>query len=413
MTPASRQSVSYAYPVAHNTIGPSELEAASMVLASDRLTMSDRVREFEMAFASWTSSEHAVMVNSGSSANLLMVEAMLRSSAIDRPWQPGDEILVPALSWPTTVWPVVQLGLTPVFTDIDPTTLAIDLRSAERVISDRTRGMMLIHVVGQPPDMADVLHFADAHELDLLEDACEALGSHDRGRHVGTMGRMGSFSFYFSHHLTTIEGGMVTTSDRRLDDDLRSMRSHGWSRDRNDRGDWQSAHDDIDNRFLFVTTGYNLRPTEINAAIGLAQLDRLDSMLHQRHELAAWVADRVERVPWLRLIGAERLTDESLAGRAWMTHSWMMLPFEILDQAPITPKEVIGHLERAGVETRPIIAGNLVRHPAVRSIRHRHDDDLLVADRLLRRGFMIGCHPGPDPSALSALEEAFARLEEM
>ncbi len=400
----------YAYPVAKDTFGPEELAAIDEVLASGRFTMGPRVSEFEAAFAEWVGSPHAVMVNSGSSANLLMVEAMLRGSAAEPRWQPGDEVLVPALAWPTTIWPLVQLGLVPVFADVDPDTLAIDLASAERVVGERTRGMFLIHVLGQPPDMAAVVDFNRAHGLHLLEDSCEALGSHAGGRHAGTIGRMGSFSFFFSHHLTTIEGGMITTSSEGIRDDLRSMRSHGWARDRGDRQHWADANPEIDPRFLFVGTGYNVRPTEINAAIGLVQLGRLDDMVHRRQELAAHAAQWVTEIPWLRLIGSERLDAPRLDDRSWLAHSWMMLAFEVDHDAPVSAQAVAQRLEDLGIETRPIVAGNLVRHPAMDQIRYRAADSLAIADRILERGFMIGCHPTAEQWEIELLEAAFSNL---
>jgi len=403
----------YSYPVAEDTFGPEELAAVEEVLASGRFTMGPRVGEFEAAFAEWVGSPHAVMVNSGSSANLLMVEAMVRGSDAEPRWQPGDEVLVPALAWPTTVWPLVQLGLIPVFADIDPNTLAIDLASAESVVSDKTRGMFLIHVLGQPPDMTAVAEFNRAHGLHLLEDACEALGSHAGGRHAGTIGPMGSFSFFFSHHLTTIEGGMVTTGSEGIRDDLRSMRSHGWARDRGDRQQWADANPGIDSRFLFVGTGYNVRPTEINAAIGMVQLGRLDDMVRRRRELAAHTATWVADIPWLRLIGSERLDDPALDARPWLTHSWMMLAFEVAEDAPESAQRIAQRLEDLGIETRPIVAGNLVRHPAMDNIEYRAADSLAVADRILERGFMIGCHPTAEPQEIEHPEAAFSSLEKL
>jgi CDP-6-deoxy-D-xylo-4-hexulose-3-dehydrase len=221
---------------------------------------------------------------------------------------------------------------------------------------------------------------------------------------------MGSFSFYFSHHLTTIEGGMVAVADEGLRDDLRSMRSHGWARDRGDRDEWVEANSKIDPRFLFVGTGYNLRPMEINAAIGLVQLNRLENMLKMREEIAILTAGWTSSIPWLRMFGSDRLGAPRLAGRPWLEHSWMMLAFELAPDAPIDIDEVVRHLESSGIETRPIVAGNLVRHPAVRQIRYRAADSLATADRVLERGFMIGCHPVSEPFELDRLAASFAEL---
>jgi CDP-6-deoxy-D-xylo-4-hexulose-3-dehydrase len=296
------------YALAASTFGTEEIDAAKAVLDSGRLTMGPVVHSFESEFAAWTGAKHALMVNSGSSANLLVVDAMLRRSRQTAAWQAGDEILVPGLAWPTTVWPLAQLGLVPVFVDVDPTTLAIDLESARSVLTPRTRGLFLVHVLGQVPAMDAYLAFCREHDLVLIEDACESLGGHFAGAHVGTFGVMGAFSCYFSHHISTIEGGVVITSDTELFDDLKSLRAHGWIRDRSDAAYWKERYPELDPRFLFISGGYNVRPTEIQAAIGRVQLQKLDQMLAARERLARRVRDWVSSsAPWLRLIGAERL----------------------------------------------------------------------------------------------------------
>lgn len=399
------------YDLAANTISDRETDAAIEVLRSGRVTMGHRVRRFEEAFAEWVGAKYAVMTNSGSSANLIAIEARMRGVRVDEHrWRQGDEVLVPALAWPTTVWPLAQLGLVPVLVDIDPVTLAIDLDSAQAMTTSRTVGMFLIHVLGQAPDMAGHVGFCDDHDLVLIEDACESLGTHSGGRHVGTFGEMGTFSTYFSHHITTIEGGVVVTSEESIYDDLKSMRSHGWVRDRSDRVDLARQAGALDDRFLFVTTGYNVRPTEINAAIGLIQLERLPAMIASRAELAGMVGAWVEAVPWLRLIGSEKISTEVSEPGEWRSHSWMTLPFEVDECAPVGVQGATGILEAAGVETRPIIAGNLANHPAIRQITHRSAPELPNADRVFNRGFMIGCHPFSTPDQHDTLEEAFSRL---
>lgn len=393
------------YPLAANTLGPEEIEAAKRVLDSGRLTMGDEVAAFEREFAERVGAEHAIMVNSGSSANLLMIEAMLRRSRIDAPWHPGDEIIVPALSWPTTIWPLAQLGLVPVFADVDPNTLAIDLESAKPLVSYKTRGVFLTHILGQPAAVDQFASFCKYYNLRLLEDACESLGAiaHGAAGYVGTFGEMGSFSLYYSHHISTIEGGVIVTSDGALADDLRSMRAHGWVRDRSDKATWIDQNRHIDPRFLFALPGYNVRPTEIQAAIGRVQLRKLDEMLWARCELAKQVGQWVKKhAPWLRLIG------EGADG-----HSWMMLPFHLQPDAPTDIATVRQHLEAHGVDTRPIIAGNLVRHPAIMHINHRRAPSLRVADEMFVHGFMIGCHPVLTPDSLGVLENAIEGLRKL
>lgn len=402
------------YQLAANTIGTQEIEAAIDVLRSGRLTMGVRVRAFEKAFAKWAGTKYAIMTNSGSSANLLVIESRMRGVREDtQRWHPGDEVIVPALAWPTTVWPLAQLGLTPVMVDVDPVTLAIDLESAASMIGPRTVGMFLIHVLGQAPDMARYVSFCKEHGLVLIEDACESLGAHSDGQHVGTFGEAGTFSTYFSHHITTIEGGVVLTSDEALSDDLRSMRSHGWVRDRSDRDDLAVQSATFDDRFLFATTGYNVRPTELNAAIGLVQLERLPSMLASRAALAGQVVRWVDRIPWLRLVGAEWAHSDEVLPQGWRSHAWMTLPFEVDNSAPIETPKVAGLLEDLGIETRPVIAGNLTRHPAMSQVEYRCAADLAVSDRIFTHYFMIGCHPFATPGQLEVLESGFTRLAEL
>lgn len=398
------------YRLAADTMGRAEIEAAKAVLDSGQLTMAGCVGAFEAEFAEWVGIDHAVMVNSGSSANLLIVDALLRARTAVAPLERGDEVIVPGLAWPTTVWPIAQLGLVPVFVDVDPATLAIDLDSAQSVIGPRTRAMFVIHALGRAIDGERYAAFCADNGIALIEDCCESLGAHSALSHVGSTGIAGSFSFYFSHHISTIEGGMVVTDNPELADDLRGLRAHGWVRDRTDRDDWRQRHPDLDARFLFASVGYNVRPTEIQGAIGSVQLKRLDEMLLARESLAksvhGWLA---ESAPWLELIGAETLATP-VAGRRERAHSWMTLPMRLRPGAPTDRDALVRHLEGHGVETRPIIAGNLARHPAVARVEHRTSDSMDVCDALLRSSLMIGCHPIPTDGSLATLEGAIKAL---
>lgn len=401
------------YRLAADTLGRAEINVAKSVLDSGRLTMGARVRRFEEEFAEWIGAKHAVMVNSGSSANLLIVDALLRSSRGSPRLAPRDEVLVPGLAWPTTAWPLGQLGLVPVFVDVEHDTLAIDLKSAEEALSPKTRGMFLIHPLGRAVDLTRYAEFCAAHDLELLEDCCESLGAHWSGLHVGTSGIASSFSFYFSHHISTIEGGMIVTQEPALADDLRGLRAHGWIRDRSDAGDWMARYPEFDPRFLFATMGYNLRPTEIQGSIGSEQLGRLDDMLAARDELARSVHSLLSNsAPWLQLIGSETLGSATPTDRRARTHSWMTLPLRLGPTAPVSRDAVVRYLETNGVETRPIIAGNLARHPAAAQVPHRAPAEMPVCDALLRDTFMIGCHPVLSAGSRGTLEHALTSLGE-
>ncbi len=405
--------MSSSYPLASTTFGPEEIEAAKAVFDSNQFTMGERVSKFEREFAEWTGAKHSIMVNSGSSSNLLMVDLMLRRSRGTAPWKRGDEVLVPALAWPTTVWPLVQLGLVPVYVDVDPKTLAIDVESARCALTEKTKGMFLIHVLGQAADMAKINQFCEEADLDLIEDNCESLGAHFNGTHAGTFGVTGSYSCFFSHHISTMEGGMITTNDSEIYDDLKSIRAHGWTRDRSDHAEWAKKNPELDPRFLFIMPGYNVRPTEVAAAIGSVQLRKLDSMLEAREKLAKTVNEwTIKNAPWMKLIGAEHLTDKKITRRE-RRHSWMTFPFRLNPKAPVTAAKVKEIFESAGVATRPIIAGNLARHPANAGLETRSAPGLGTCDEILSRGFMIGCHPVLDPSAKAVLEKAFTELSKL
>jgi len=399
------------YTLGADNLGNEEIEAAIRVLKSGRLTMGPIVKEFETALARWIGVRHAVMVNSGSSANLLLVDALLRrSNPALAPLKTGDEVLVPALSWPTTVWPLMQLGLVPVYVDVDPETLALSLDSAARALSPRTRAVFLIHVLGQACEMAPYLDFCSQHRLTLIEDCCESFGSFNRGQHVGTFGLGGTLSHFYSHHLTTIEGGSIITNDDALADDLRSLRAHGWIRERSDRAGLTTEHDQFDPRFLFVVPGYNVRPMELQAAIGLVQLANMDQQLRGHEQLAGRIFQQVSRhVPWLKMVGSDKLQPRP-ATRQECRHSWMTVPFVVAPDAPLALEEVKARLEADGVDTRPIIAGNLMRHPAAAFGQVRTPVETPVADAMLKRGFMISCHPHRPEQSIELLLRAIANL---
>lgn len=367
---------------------PPEVIAAGMeTLREGRFTMGGAVARFEQLFAEWVGARHAVMVNSGSSANLLAVEAMLRPSTGAPHWTAGDEVLVPALGWSTTVWPLVQLGLRPVFVDIDPHTLAMDMRQAAQKRTDRTVGVMLVHVLGQSANADRWQQFCDQHDLTLIEDCCESFGAHWGGRHVGTFGTIGTFSHFFSHQLSTMEGGTLVTDHDSIADDLRSMRAHGWTRNRVDRAKWEPAG--VDARFWFVTSGYNVRPLELSGAMGVVQLARAEADLNARDATVRALVDVFDQTP-LKIIGRNRLLP-SASSRKVRSHSWMNLPL----LAPEGLRDrYVQQLTAAGIDTRPLLAGNLLRHPALRDMGN--PEDFPVTEAVARDGFMMGCHPDVD-----------------
>lgn len=384
-------------PLSMPLYGAEEVSDALELLLSQRVTMGERTRAFEAAFADFVGSRHAVMVNSGSSANLLAM-AVAASSAVPNGLRPGDEVVVPAVTWSTTVAPILQLGCVPVFVDIDPQTLNLRPEDLERAWSPRTRGIFVVHLLGNPVPMEPVMSFARQRGIWVLEDACESLGSQVGDRRVGSFGDFGTFSFYFSHHITTIEGGMLVTDDDTLADLARSMRAHGWTRDMSTKAEIEVANPWIDPRFLFVHAGYNLRPMEMQAAFGLVQLRRLEEFNDARRENARAL---LEGLAELGRDGNLQFVAEQHGGRS----TWFGFP--VLAGDARTRGELSRHLEEREIETRAIVAGNLTIQPAFRDAPHRTVGSLANATAISQRGLFIGNHPNLDPRRLDHIVEAF------
>jgi len=289
----------------------------------------------------------------------------------------------------------------PVVVDIDPETLNIDPNELEAAIGPKTRGVMVVHVYGNPCDMDAVMEICQRRTLILIEDCCEALGAEFGGKPVGGFGRVGTFSFYFSHHMTTLEGGICVTDDFDDAELMRILRAHGWIREVEDPARWTDRHPEINPRFLFVNLGYNLRATELQGAMGSVQLPKLPGYIETRRENAGWLADRLaSRADLLR---PQR---ETAGGH----HSWFGFPIILAAAAPFGVEDIMGALGRSGIETRPIICGNIARQPGLRMYPHRTQGDLRHASHVMERGFSVGNHQAIDGAArefIAAEIEAF------
>jgi CDP-6-deoxy-D-xylo-4-hexulose-3-dehydrase len=380
-------------PLASSGLRDSDIALVNKVLRSGNLTMGTEVKNFEKLMCEYLKVKHFIMVNSGSSANLLMFESLLRPTKSKPKLHPGDGILVPAIAWPTTIWPVIQLGLIPIFVDIDPKTLALDLIKAQELI-DNSRipvaGLFPIHPLGRaiPPSL--LVKFAAKNNLILINDVCEALGSWSEGLHAGTSGLAGSFSFYFSHHITTMEGGGVATNESEIADDLRSMRSHGWSRDRLDVKDWTAQISNNDSKFLFVSTGYNVRPMEIQAVIGSSQIKEIGNFVKRRRSIARKVFESLDGTE-LTVIGMESLLEDGDE----QSNSWMLIPIYVSGKnAALRKKSIIKELEIRQIETRPVLTGNFLAQPAIQRITKYAIDSksFIVAQDITDKAFLVGAH---------------------
>ena len=353
----------YWYPLSVPTLGDDEVDAAVGVLRSGRTTMGDRVAEFEDRFAWHVGARHAVMVNSGSSADLLIAFALGAD---------GGQVLVPAVTWPTHVWSWQMAGMDVRLADVDGINVTAD--TLWEASTPDTVGVSLAHLMGVPCDMAPIRDLCRERGWWLTEDCCEALGASSQGAPVGSAGSAAAWSFFFSHHMTTMEGGMVTCQSAALADRIRSLRSHGWARH------LTHAPEGLDRRYTFVDWGFNVRPTEVAAAIGMVQVGKLARANHQR-----WLNQKA----FARLLDGNpnvTIPEVPVSGRA----AWFGLP--ILLNSRADRDGLAAYLEDCGVETRPILAGNLTRQPAFAKHPVSHPA-LPGADRVHDHGLYVGLHP--------------------
>ena len=365
------------------TFDEEEVAVAVAVLRSKNVTQGEKVKEFEKAF--WPTG-HAVACNSGSSANLLAISALKASGRL----KDGDEVIVSALSWSTTVFPLIQHNLIPVIVDCEPDTLNMEMKKAEKAISVKTKAIMPVHVYGNPCDMKALYDLSGDYGLVVIEDCCEAMGAEHDGVPVGVSADVATFSFYFSHHITTLEGGMVVTNDAELADMLRIQRSHGWLRD-SDR----EVPDGMDRKFCFVELGYNFRLTEVQAAIGLCQLPKLGDIIARRHAAHSAYVNALSHIPYLRFQKETENGKSSCFGFSI-----------VLDGAPFTVKELRQYLESRGIETRPIICGNIAKQPVMAKYEHRVFGDLRNATHVMQNGFSIGVHQDVTQSDVEYIAES-------
>ena len=380
------------FPLAMNPFGEEEILAMTEVLLSGRLTLGSEVERAEKRFADMVGVPFAVMVNSGSSANLLAIAAIANKL---RPihCEPGDQVLVPAVCWSTSVFPLLQNGLCPVFVDADPRTFNITVAELERKLTPRVKAVMAVHVLGNSTDMRLLMDFVTRHRLMLVEDTCESLGSFcltgagsDR-RMLGTFGDFGTFSFYFSHHITSGEGGMIVC---RTEDDynlLRCLRAHGWTRHLTNRPLVEEAHPDIDPRFLFVNVGYNVRPLEVQGAMLSVQIDKLP-------QFNACRRDNLKRIREVMLRDDRFLRFMSLMEASpGVDPAWFGVGALLNRPYAHQRREFLTYLEKNGIENRPIISGNFIRQPCIAAFCERErPENYPGAEAIHTRGFFFGIH---------------------
>ena len=367
------------YELASPTWNDDEIDVAISVLRSGELSMGVQVSNFEREFAEYIGTKYAVMFNSGSSANLGMVAAMryFKGSKIKE----GDEIIVPSVSWSTTYYPVNQAGFVLNFVDIDPETLNMDINLVKQAINEKTRAIFAVNLLGNPAQLLELKALADEHNLYLIEDNCESLGAKISNKRTGSFGLAGAHSFYFSHHICTMEGGMVTTDSKELMEALISIRAHGWTRGlEKDNSVYPKSENEWEDLFRFVLPGYNLRPIELSAAIGRVQLKKFGGFLSERRKNATKFQEIFGNFSDFRI---QREVGES---------SWFGFSIVLTGKLEGKRTELIKFLTDKGIATRPIVAGNFAKNPVMKHLIHSQIPPLPNSDFIDTNGFFIGNH---------------------
>jgi CDP-4-dehydro-6-deoxyglucose reductase, E1 len=372
------------------------------------LTTGRFARQFETNMARYLGRLYALLCNSGSSANLLAVTALTSPRLKDRQLLPGDEVITVAAGFPTTINPIIQNGLVPVFVDVDLPTLNLDVSYLEEALSDRTRAIVLAHTLGNPYDLDTICAFASKHNLFLVEDNCDALGSLYKNKLTGTFGDISTLSFYPAHHITMGEGGCVTTSDANLKIIIESFRD--WGRDCycdpgkdntcGKRFSWQlgSLPEGYDHKYIYSHIGYNLKLTDMQAAVGVAQLDKLPDFIKARKN--NWQQLRDGLADYEKFLVLPTAT-------AGSEPSWFGFAVTVKEEAPFNRRELVSHLEARKIATRHIFGGNLVRQPAYQNIAMRRIGNLANSDRVMNDSFVVGVYPGLSHGAVEFILDSF------
>jgi CDP-6-deoxy-D-xylo-4-hexulose-3-dehydrase len=375
------------------------------------LTANRYADRFEAEFADYLGLSNALLVNSGSSANLVALTTLTSPALGARRLQPGDEVVTVAAAFPTTVAPIVQNNLVPVFVDINLGDYTADPGQLAEAIGPRTRAIMMAHTLGVPFDLDVVAALAKKHDLWVIEDNCDALGSRYRGRLTGTFGHLATSSFYPAHHITMGEGGCVVTDDEQLGRIARSFRD--WGRDCYCAGgesntcgtrfsqQFGSLPHGFDHKYVYSHIGYNLKVTDMQAAVGCAQLAKLGEFIGRR------------RANFDRLMEVLRPYDDRLLlphATPYSEPSWFGFVVTVRDGAGFTRAELVKFLETNRVETRSLFAGNLLRHPAFENIPHRIVRPLVNTDTVTNSTLFVGVYPGLDSPRLDWMAAVFARF---
>jgi CDP-4-dehydro-6-deoxyglucose reductase, E1 len=367
------------YPLSSSTWDDKEIKAINKVIDNNQYTMGKHVDLFENAFSKYIGSKFSVMVNSGSSANLLTIASLFYRK--HKPLKRGDEVIVPAVSWSTTYNPLLQYGLKLKFVDIDLNTLNYDLEQLNYAITENTKLLVLVNLLGNPNDFNEIKKITKSKNIIIVEDNCESMGAEFEKKKAGTFGEIGTFSSFFSHHISTMEGGIIVTNDEELYHIILSLRAHGWTRNLPNKSMIHTkAKDSFEEQFKFILPGYNLRPLEMSGAIGIEQLKKLPLFINNRIKNAKYFQEVFSK--------HEDFTIQTEIGKS----SWFGFSFIINECSKLNRKELIKYLLKSGIETRPIVTGNFINNPVIKYFDYEIFNTLSNANRAHNYGFFIGNH---------------------
>lgn len=386
------------YELASSSWDEKEIEAIHNVIDKNIYTMGDYVKQFEADFAKFTGNKYCVMVNSGSSANLLAIAAMFFK--LENPLKRGDEVIVPAVSWATTYYPLYQYGLKLKFVDVDKETLNFNIEELKSAVTDKTRLIFAVNLLGNPNDFDAINEIIKDKNIYLLEDNCESLGGVYKGKQLGSIGLMGTYSTFFSHHMATMEGGLVGTDDEELYHILLSIRSHGWTRHLPFENKLcKKSENAFEESFRFILPGYNVRPVEMMGAIGIEQLKKLPEFLRYRRENA---------LHFQNLFSSD---ERFILQKEIESSSWFGFSFLINEDSGIKRADIIEALTKANIDTRPIVAGNFARKEVVNWFDYEIHGNLANSDYVDRNGFFVGNHQFDIKDKLDYLAEVLNTIK--
>ncbi len=369
------------YPLIENPYRNKDINEAIKVLKTKKLTIGPKTDSFQKYFTKKLKTNFSLMVNSGSSANLLALQCLINPYR-KKSLKPGDEVLIPSLCWSTSLWPIVQSGLKPKFVDIDLTSLNINLSDLKKKISKKTKAILIVHVLGNCTDMTELMRIVKKYNLILIEDTCESLGTKYKNKYLGTFGDFSSFSFYSSHQISSGEGGMICCKNNEDHEIIKALRSHGWSRGLKSERKIASKNKHLDSRFIFFNSGFNLRPTDVSASIGLNQFKDLEKFIKQRS---------INRKRIFNFFNKSKKISKNLTfinANKNVKASWFGIP--ILLSRKINRKNFLKKIENRGVETRPIISGNFLKQPSIKKYKLNTNIKLKNSDIINNHGFFIG-----------------------